>query len=551
MSQLLEEIIQEAKKYVQKGRVMPISMAGYEAYLSSGNRLIFEEEYFQRRRELVVLALAFEYTRDESYLPLLKDTIWSVCNEYSWALPAHLTIENNQYKEDAPKIIDLFAAETGQTLANIYAKSHQYFPTLLNERILHEINQRITQPFVQKHWSWEEKENNWSAVIAGSLGMTFLDVIESDEKCQQLITRLNRAFHSYFASFGEDGCCEEGVEYWAYGFGYYIYFAAAYAERFRDTSYLQREKVQAIAEFPYYAQLNTKLFVPFSDYNPSELPNGLLAYLQKEWGYRVPKIEKMNAIGFDSCYRYAHLAHDLLWEMPDEQALTSKIHLFGNKQWLVQVDQVNHYVFSAKGGRNDESHNHIDLGHFVLGTTAQLFLDDLGSGEYTRDYFSEKRYQYFTPSAKGHSIPIINGYEQLSGAVSSVLHFQQEQQGVTVSMDLESCYPSKTQLKKFHRQLRSDSSKQTLLLVDEFTFEKAENEIVENFITRLCPKVSGEEVILNANQQVLTMKFPSAAIEVIPVTYSDHKGNSVRAYRICWRAKLSNQAHIQIEMKQK
>ncbi|MDY4307971.1 hypothetical protein SNF32_14980 [Enterococcus mundtii] len=47
-------------------------------------------------------------------------------------------------------------------------------------------------------------------------------------------------------------------------------------------------------------------------------------------------------------------------------------------------------MFAAKGGRNDESHNHIDIGHFVFGTREDLFLTDLGAGEYTKDYFDEK-----------------------------------------------------------------------------------------------------------------------------------------------------------------
>jgi hypothetical protein len=34
---------------------------------------------------------------------------------------------------------------------------------------------------------------------------------------------------------------------------------------------------------------------------------------------------------------------------------------------------------------------------------------DPGGGDYTRQYFSEERYTILEPSARGHSLPIING----------------------------------------------------------------------------------------------------------------------------------------------
>ena len=52
---------------------------------------------------------------------MLEDTMWAICDEYTWALPAHMN--GNQgiyvnYQSDR-YTIDLFAAETGQALAEI------------------------------------------------------------------------------------------------------------------------------------------------------------------------------------------------------------------------------------------------------------------------------------------------------------------------------------------------------------------------------------------------------------------------------------------------
>ena len=40
----------------------------------------------------------------------------------------------------------------------------------------------------------------------------------------------------------------------------------------------------------------------------------------------------------------------------------------------------------AKGGNNGESHNHNDVGSFQYLADGEAFLDDLGAGEYTKDF---------------------------------------------------------------------------------------------------------------------------------------------------------------------
>lgn len=40
-----------------------------------------------------------------------------------------------------------------------------------------------------------------------------------------------------------------------------------------------------------------------------------------------------------------------------------------------------------KGGNNDEPHNHNDIGSFLLTVEGEVFLTDLGCGEYTKEYF--------------------------------------------------------------------------------------------------------------------------------------------------------------------
>ncbi|MBQ8301791.1 MAG: heparinase II/III family protein, partial [Clostridia bacterium] len=71
---------------------------------------------------------------------------------------------------------------------------------------------------------------------------------------------------------------------------------------------------------------------------------------------------------------------------------------------------------SLKGGNNGEPHNHNDIGSFSILKNGEMILCDIGSGEYTKEYFSDKRYEILCDSSFGHSVPIINGYGQSSGS---------------------------------------------------------------------------------------------------------------------------------------
>ena len=90
----------------------------------TGNRLIYEDVYFERRTELDICFLKYLLYERKEDLTRLEDIIWAICGEFSWALPAHVGWKN---AEDDMVIIDLFAAETminiEETLAAVDAVS--------------------------------------------------------------------------------------------------------------------------------------------------------------------------------------------------------------------------------------------------------------------------------------------------------------------------------------------------------------------------------------------------------------------------------------------
>ncbi|WP_086347718.1 heparinase II/III domain-containing protein [Candidatus Enterococcus clewellii] len=551
---LKQEIKQAAQEYLLEQQVVSLPVSGYEDYLKSGDRLTFEQAYFSRRRQLAVMALAV-YCEECSAetLQLLEQIIWEICNEYTWALPAHLSIENGAFDETATTCIDLFAAETGQTLSEIISLVGSQLSPFVIQRVQTEIEKRIVHPFEAQKWAWEEKENNWSAVIAGCIGMTALSMMPLESvRLQKIVKRLNVSMESYLRGFGEDGVCVEGVDYWGYGFGYFIYYAERLAVLLNDEYYLKLPKVKAIATFPAFMSINEQDYVSFSDYAKPELPSGLLSFCSECFDVATPRVQEANGLEFDHCYRFAPLLRNLQWtkEITSAEQERSVTHYFPDAQWLVVREEESRFFFAAKGGTNEESHNHIDVGHFIFGDQKTLFLTDLGAGEYTRDYFSEeKRYSYFPTAAASHHLPIINGKEQQPGAVGAKhVRLNQHQERMVLEMTLQDTYSENEELTNFERSFEIDRYQKTVRLSDRFSFETEKNRVIENFVTAETPLVRGTQVILESEEQQCLLELGTTDIQVLKKEYNDHDGKEQLVYQIQAGYTLEREGEISITL---
>ena len=97
------------------------------------------------------------------------------------------------------------------------------------------------------------------------------------------------------------------------------------------------------------------------------------------------------------------------------------------------------YFVAMKGGHNGESHNHNDVGSFVIyANGAPLFIDP-GVGEYTAKTFSKNRYDIWTMQSGYHNLPQINGFDQKDSkqyAAKIINH-----RNGLLSLDIATAYP--------------------------------------------------------------------------------------------------------------
>lgn len=541
---LADEILQAAEEYVRKDEIPLISYQGYLDYEATGTRQVLEKNYFARRRQLVVLVLAIKQTPESTYINLLQELIWEICNEYSWSVPAHLGHQFTDNLEPATTCIDLFSAETAQALAETTELVGDYLDNFLVKRIELELERRIFQPFLKKNWFWETSTNNWSAVIAGSIGMAAIyQRGQLGDAAQPIFEKVDRTLQSYLTGFAADGACREGVGYWAYGFGYYLYYAELVQRYLKSDRYLTGAKIKAIAQFPYHALLDKKQSVPFSDFTESILPTGLVTFCRTYFGVEVPDITQCNRIDDDHCYRFAHLVRNSDWAVfyskkdNNEKSTT----YLSDAQWLLKKNPQAKFVFAAKGGHNDESHNHNDVGHFLLGTFDTVFLTDLGAGEYTKTYFQKERYDYLVNSSRGHSVPVINQCFQQAGFYQATAVTQTDCQ---FSMALEAVYPAKAKLAKFTRTFEFSNETASLLIKDSFSFPSSQNQVLENFVTLFKPTLIDNQVVIKVGEETCHLVFSTNQLTIQEELFIRHDRKPQIAYLIQANYAMAQQGEI-------
>jgi hypothetical protein len=519
---LLEEIRVEAERLLRESD-KELSFSNFTIFRETGSRLEYEKVYFAKRRRLNTFALmALLEPNHPIYLEQLENTIWSICNEYSWCLPAHLknspematdmdislqSIQQSSYS------IDLFAAETAFTLSEILTLTKNVLDPLIQKRIQEEVYRRVLRPFInQPQFGWETSTHNWASVCAGSIGSAALHLINDKEILSVILERVLSSMEYYLKGFNDDGACMEGYGYWQYGFGFYVYFADLLKKKTAgEIDLFHSEKVHQIALFQQKCFIHKNQVVNFSDSNQqATVFLGISHYLKKifqdievpEKGLRAPYTE-------DHCSRWAPAFRNLLWfnEQVEGKPWHDKTYFLSDSQWFISRNDP--YVFACKGGHNDEPHNHNDIGHFILQKNGETFFKDLGSGLYSDAYFGEDRYTIFCNGSQGHSVPIINKQFQAEGVShnATITDVVIEQDIDILEMNMANAYNIASLETLTRRFTLLKNKKPELILTDTFQFSENPESIVERFITPVLQITEDQEgVILEGNQKV-KLKF--------------------------------------------
>ena len=549
-----------------RDEMMPeLSRELFDEYEITGNRLRYEEGYFKRREFLSTFGLASVIWHKKEDIEKLEYVIKGICSEECWALSAHVKrLENPNWR----MTIDLTASETGHTLAHLYMLLKDELSEETKECIRKEVFRRILTPFMSAkapaYW-WEDATNNWNAVCCGNIGSTAIYLLEDGPEKDVFLERIRYAIETYYLDgFGDDGVCEEGLGYWVYGFMNMVVFAMDQRLYDPDHDMMALKKVEKIAHFQEMCYFSHGRTISFSDGSSNgEYPMGLtccLANLYKD--IRFPDPIYARSFSGDRCWNWNELYTGWYWTKNYLEDVEKKIveepkpileegtDFLKDAQWCIFRGRDN-TALAAKGGNNDEPHNHNDVGSFLYLADGEALLEDLGSGEYTKKYFSDERYEIFCTRGKGHNMPIIGGVDQKAGSKYRADAFERKDEN-TILISFAKAYDVAgvdTVLREMSFEKETGS-----FTVSDHVVSDADVPVLENLVTRYPVTVhTGQDhknkVVIHGERHKLVIEFGEAARDVLVIKepHVNHEAQDELINRISWEV-LHNEQNADCKM---
>ena len=155
------------------------------------------------------------------------------------------------------------------------------------------------------------------------------------------------------------------------------------------------------------------------------------------------------------------------------------------------------YFIAAKGGHNAESHNHNDIGNFIVYADGQPILIDIGVETYSRKTFSSRRYEIWTMQSAWHSLPTIDGVMQSPGRQFAArdVDYESTDGYAQLELDIAGAYPKGANLKSWMRTIRLNRGRD-IALTEKYALGKPAGEITLSLVTPCKVSVQGRGCLL-------------------------------------------------------
>lgn len=498
-----------------------------------GNRRNYERPHFARRGALETLVTGECIEGEGRFLDDIVDGIWAICEETYWGVPAHIRVQQagNTLPDAAEPTVDLFAAETGNLLAWTYYLLGQRLDAVspvVRERIALELDRRILTPLFERddfHWmgfhlrQGQRRVNNWNPWICSNWLAAAL-LMETDEgRRRQTVHKIMRALDNFIDPYPADGGCDEGPSYWGRaGASLFDNLDLLHNVSNGQIDVYDEPKIQEIGRFVYRVHIDEDYYINFADAPALVYPDAIIVYrygeaigdaAMMEHGRWLAQRQGLKQEGYTAKgdvrqVNFQRLLRGLfaLAELPDTPATPPQVR----DVWLPEIEvmvardrggSAQGFFVGAKGGHNQESHNHNDVGNFVVYVDGRPLLVDAGVETYTAKTFSDQRYEIWTMQSAYHSLlPTVDGVQQAPGAeyTAQDVGYEADDEAAQLSLDIAHAYPAEAGIQQWKRTVRLDRGEQ-VIVIDEYAFSKPVDEVVVSVVTPCAVDLSEPGVV--------------------------------------------------------
>lgn len=523
-----------------------VTATNYLEYERSGSRVAMENPFGANNTALSNLVFAELAEGKGRFIDQIINGVWHSCEMTSWALSAHLPVQKTKrslpdYRE---QIIDLTSGDMGSFLSWTWYFLHDEIDKvnpIISQRLYQTIRERILVPYMERSDFWWQAfnykpgvmVNNWNPWCNFNVLTCFLLLEENPDKRAEAVYRTMQSVDQFINYVKEDGACEEGPSYWGHAAGkLYDYLQLLSNASGGRINIFGEPMIRNMGEYIARSYVGNGWVVNFAD---ASAKGGGEAGVIYRYGKAVNSTEmqsfasylvKANSSNaeintnrdFFRSIENIRTYHELFQTKP---SLPNAIYSWYPQTQFCYMRNKAGFFFAAKAGFNNESHNHNDVGTFSLyADTLPVFID-AGVGTYTKQTFSNERYNIWTMQSNYHNLPMINGMPQQFGEqfkASDVVFDVKRNQFL---LNMAGAYTKDVAVKKWIRKYTLTESQLEIDDVFELSETKSPNQL--NFMTWAKPDLATPGVIqLNKEGRSVKMMFNAnqftATVETIPQT---------------------------------
>ncbi|MFO7908323.1 MAG: heparinase II/III family protein [Pirellulaceae bacterium] len=260
----------------------------------------------------------------------------------------------------------------------------------------------------QGRW-WYECYHNWNAVVNGGVGLAALALSDESDEAAKAYKVARDGLKHFLQALGSEGGWDEGTGYWGYGMRYTLLMGEA-MRRLADDQRIFRERGMAeTGLFPVHFCPNGKV-ASFGDNATVPLLGSL--YLLSRY-YDVPELTWwLDTYLFESDVKAGGRSRSglaILFRPTRAKGggvkKLPRVKVFHEIGWaaLAEAWPKPSFYVAAKTGDLAANHSQHDMNSIQLQVDGEMLLTDQGHPPYTRNYFSERRSEFYEVQARAHN----------------------------------------------------------------------------------------------------------------------------------------------------
>jgi Heparinase II/III-like protein len=524
------------KEYIRRGEEAlaytwpSLPAAIYLEYTQSGSRQS-DRLSSERRQKVLDLVLAECMEGAGRFIPQIVTGVWLVCEETSWVGAAHIAEQKagKGLPDKSEPIIDLFSGETANLLAwtsYLVGDRLNAVSPLITKRITSEVRERVLGPGLERDDFWwmhtdtiqpGHHINNWTPWISSNWLAAELILEDRDDYRAKAAAKIMTVLDRFLNFYPDDGGCDEGPSYWGHAGG--SLFECLELLNSASDGKIDVYRHPLIGEIGRYIDRAHIAGSYYTNYGDAPAMVTIQAELVLRYGL---KINDRDLAGLGAAAaRQQHILKsgisgsltrqlmflfnlDLLQDQTAAERLRQDVWLPQSEMMAAReaANSAQGFYIAAQGGHNEQSHNHNDVGSYMLYADGEPVLIDAGVEAYTAKTFSPERYDIWTMQSAYHNLPTINGFMQSSGKQYAArnVRFRTVRDSVIFSLDIAGAYPAAAKIRTWNRTLTLDRRKGMVEISEAYRLDTAASDIVLNLMTP-CTVVASEAgtLILRVN----------------------------------------------------